>query len=116
MTISKIVNITVSINITGRIQRRAGGHDLQMEIFPIANNSVTFVESCSGEIGITMINDKRFANPLQVMTITMSHLTSPYYDNGNVNQQNSNVNSTSRQRKLKDGLHYQLLLGNSTND
>ena len=33
------------------------------------------------------------ANLLQIMSLSiMSHLTSPYYDNGNVNQQNSDVN------------------------
>ena len=58
---------------------------------------VIFVGSCSSEIGITTINNKKFANLLQLKTLTMSHLTSAYYDNGNINQQISNLNSSSRQ-------------------
>ena len=78
---------------------------------------VIFVESFSNQIGITMINNKMFANFLQIMSLTiMSHHTSPCYDNGNVNKQNSDVTSTSRQLKLTDGLHYQLLLATSTDD
>ena len=46
---------------------------------------VIYVEYCSNEIGITTINNKRFANLPQLMTLTMFPLTSPYYDNGNIN-------------------------------
>ena len=64
-----------------------------------------------------MINNKVFANPLQIMSFTiMYHLTSPSYDNGNVNQQNSDINSIPRQLKLTDSLHHQLLLATSTNN
>ena len=75
-----------------------------------------YVVSCNDELGITMINNKKLANLLQLMTLTMSHLTSPYYDNGNINEQNSNLNSSSQQLKYTDGLHYQLLLATSTDD
>jgi len=50
------------------------------------------------------------------MTLTMSHLTSRYYDNGKINEQNSNLISSSQQLKFTDGLHYQLLLATSTDD
>ena len=64
-----------------------------------------------------MISNKKFANLLQLMTLArMPHFTSPYYDNGNVNEQNSNFNSSSRQLKLTDGLYYLLLLATSTDD
>ena len=65
---------------------------------------VIFVESCGNEIGITLINSKKFAN-LQLMTLTIMshpHFSSPCYDNGNVNEQNSTFNSSSRQLKLMD--------------
>ena len=76
---------------------------------------VLFVDSFSSQIGIIMVNNKMFTNLLHIMPLTiMSHLTSPYYDNGYVNQQNCDVNS--RQLKLTDGLHYQLLLATFTDD
>ena len=62
---------------------------------------VIFVGSFSNEKGLTMINNKKFANLLQLMTLTiMSHLTSPYYYNSYVNEQKSNFNSNSRHLKL----------------
>ena len=45
-----------------------------------------------------MNNNNKFANLIQLMIITMiSHFTSSYYDNGSVNEQNINFNSSSRQ-------------------
>ena len=77
-------------------------------VIPLLANQdfVIFVGSCSKEIEITTINNKKFANLLQLMTLTMSHLTNPYCDNGNINVQNSNLHSSSQQLKLMDGLHY----------
>ena len=67
---------------------------------------VIFVGSCDNEIEMSTTENKKFANLLQLMTLTMFQLTNPYCDNSNINVQNSNLHSSSRQRKLTDGLLY----------